>query len=89
MFLWAFFVCTWYEHVVEHLQRHLKHNTAPSTLHKAANQVRADRSVTNQADRVGESQHIVERLYSSRVHQTNEKIDLCPACKKGNTHEAS
>ena len=66
-----------YEHVVvEHLPQ-TQHNTAPSALHRAARQLRADKSATTQAELARAN---MLSIYIARcVPKTNEKIEICPA----------
>ena len=63
-----------YEHVAdEHLPR-TQHSNAPSTVHKTADQVRADQSTTTQASRQGWR----ELSYTARC-KTSEEIEICTA----------
>ena len=77
LLLWAFYICTT---MLSSIYR--KHSTAQSGLHNAANQVRADQSITTPADRVGESQYVVEHFFSPLRSQIERRNQNRPGLQK-------
>ena len=65
-----------------------QHSASQSAMHEAAKHVRADQNATTeQADRVGESQHVVEHLYSSLCCQHPRTNRNLPGKKHTHNHK--